>query len=81
MLLNPSSGAWRTVRPNKPKHQSLEQRRVYCRGRARRMGPSCSKDQNFSMIFREAFLKVTHLGMRVAGCMTFFSLVGGEVAG
>ena len=52
-LSNPSSCARHTVRPNKPRHWSLEQRKVYRKDIARRMGGSCSKDLNSLMGFRE----------------------------
>jgi len=42
------------------------------------MGGLCSKDLFSSIAFREWFLKAT-FWVRAAGCMTFFSLVGGEV--
>ena len=44
------------------------------------MGGSCSKESNSLMAFREGFLKAT-FGVRVAGCMTFFQVVCGEVIG
>ena len=80
MLLNPSLWKWCTVRPNKPKHWSLEQRKVYCKGQARRTAGSCSKDPNSSMVFREQFLKAT-FEVTAARCMTFFWLVTGVVRG
>ena len=80
VLANLSLCACRTGRPNKPKHPSLEQRKVYCEGQARRTSSSYSEDPNFSMAFRDEFLKAT-FGVKVAGCMTFFWLVGGEVTG
>ena len=48
-------------------------------GQARRTGGSYLKDLNSLMGFREEFLKAT-FGVRAAGCMTFFWLVGSEVA-
>ena len=53
---------------------------IYCRHQARRTGSSCSKDPNSLMAFREGFLKAT-FGVRAAGCMTVFWLVGSEVTG
>ena len=38
------------------------------------------KRPELPMAFREAFLKAT-FGVSAAGCMTFFRLVSGEVAG
>ena len=54
------------VKSNKPKRLSLEQRKFYCKGQARRMGGSCSKDPYSLMVFREEF------EVRTAECMTFF---------
>ena len=78
--LNPKSCAWRTVRPNKLKGQSLQQRKGGCKDQTRSMGGLCSKDPNFLMVFREECLKAK-FGVRAAGCRTFFWLVGGEVTG
>ena len=44
------------------------------------MSSLCSKDLNSLMVFSEEFLKAK-FGVRAAGCMTFFLLVGGEVIG
>ena len=44
------------VKPNKQKHQSLEQRMVSCKGKARSMSGSCAKGTNSFMVFREEFL-------------------------
>lgn len=49
-------------------------------GHVRRPGRSYAKDPNSPVAFREGVLKVT-CGSKVAGCMTFFGLVGGEVTG
>ena len=49
-------------------------------GQARRMGGSCSKNPNSLMGFGEKFLEAK-LGVRAAGCVAFFWLVGGEVTG
>ena len=48
ILLNASLCAWYTVKPNKPKHQSLEQRKSQT-GRA---GSSCSRDLNSQMVLK-----------------------------
>ena len=69
-----------TVSPNKPKCQSLEQRKMYCKGQARRMGGSCSKDPNSLMAFREEF-SWAKFGVKAVGCVIFFWLVGGEATG
>lgn len=58
-------------------HWSLEQRKAYCKGQARRTGNSCSKNPNSLTVLREEFLQVK-FGGRVAGCITLFCLVGGE---
>lgn len=42
---------------------------------------SCSKDPNFSVVFREAYLKVKPGERAAAGYVTFFSFVGGKVTG
>ena len=55
LLSNTTSGVQHTVRPNKPKCQSLEQRMVYCKGQAKRAGGLCSKDLNSPMDLREEF--------------------------
>ena len=80
MLSSPSLCASCTVRANKPNHESLTQRKVYCKGQARNTGGSCSKDPHSPMVFREEFSKIK-FGVRAAGCVTFFWLVGGEVIG
>ena len=43
------------VRPNKPERQSLEQRKVYCKGPARETDGSCSKDPNSPKVLGESF--------------------------
>ena len=60
-----------TVRPNKPKRQSLEQRTVHCKGQAKRVSGSCSKKHELPDDFLVSF--------RAPRCVTFFWLVGGEV--
>ena len=49
-------------------------------GQAKRMGNLCSKTPNSPMVFGEKFLK-SRFGVKAAGCVTFFWLVGGEVTG
>ena len=44
-----------TVRPNKPKHQSLDQNKVYHEDQERTSG-SCSKPLNFPMVWGEVFI-------------------------
>ena len=44
-------------------------------------GGSCSNDPNFSMVFREVYLKVKFGERAAAGYLTFFSFVGGKVTG
>lgn len=56
LLPNPGLYAWYMVRPNKPKYWSLEQRKLYCKGWARRTGCWCSKSLNAPKVFREEFL-------------------------
>ena len=62
-----------------PKSQRLEQKGLL-RGQAKRTGGWCSKNPNSLMAFREDFLKAK-FGVRAAGRVTFFWLVGGEVTG
>ena len=66
------------VRLNKLKHLSLEQRNIYCEDEARRTDKLCSKDLSFPMVFREEFLKAK-FGVRAAGYMTSFQMVGNKV--
>ena len=44
-------------------------------------GGSCSNDPNFSMVFRETYLKVKFGERAAAGYVTFFSFFGGKVTG
>ena len=53
LSLNPDLYAWCTVRPNRLKCQSLQQRMVYCKAQAGKIGGSCSKGSNFPAGFRE----------------------------
>ena len=55
---NPSTCAGCIERPNKLKRQSLEQRKIYCKGQTRRMGSLCSKDPK-QHGFQGRILKVT----------------------
>ena len=55
LLLNSSSCAWCTVRSKKLKHHSLEQRKIYCKGHARRMGGLYSENLSSPMILGEEF--------------------------
>lgn len=43
-------------------------------------GGLCSKDPHFLVVFSKKVLKAK-FGVRAEGCVTFFSLVGGEVSG
>ena len=70
--------AWHTVRPNKLKHWSLEQREVYCMTKQGQHVAHAWKNPNSLMVFREVFLQAK-LRVRAAGCVTSFLLVGGEV--
>ena len=57
----------RTVRPNKPKCQSLEQRKIYCRAKQGEQAVHAQKDQmNSPVAFMEEFLK-TAFGLRAQG--------------
>ena len=53
MLSNKSSCAGHTVRPNKLKRQSLEQRNVYCRAK---QGDQAARAQKPQTLSREKFL-------------------------
>ena len=57
--------------------QSLEQRKVYCRAK---QGECVACAQTTPWWFSGKFLKAKYW-MRVAGCVTFFRLVGGEFTG
>ena len=52
MLLSASLCAWGTVRPNKPKHLSLEPRKVYCK----ETGGSCPQNCELLKDFGKALL-------------------------
>ena len=56
MLLNASSCARRTVRPNKPKRRSLEQRKVYCRA-CQETGVLCSENPKLPEGFPQSIFK------------------------
>ena len=71
---------WLMYSETKLQQRSSEQRKVYCKGQAKKIDGSCSKDLNSPMVFCKAFLKAT-FGVTAAGCMTFFWLVSGEVRG
>ena len=43
-------------------------------------GGLCSKDPHFLVVLSKKFLKAK-FGVRALGCVTFLSLVGGEVSG
>lgn len=54
--------------------------RKVLQGHTRRISGSCSRDTKSWMVFRDEFLWAK-FWVRDAGCVTFFRLVGGEVAG
>ena len=58
------------MRPNKPKCWTLEQRNIDYRAKQGSINLG-SKDPNSPMAFREGILKA-NLGVRAAGCITFF---------
>ena len=55
--LNSSPHAWFPVRPNKPKQQSLEQRKVYCRASAKENGQLMLKRPKLSDGFQGRIFK------------------------
>ena len=65
VLTTPSLCSWCTVRPNKLKLQSLEQRKVYCRAKQgeRRLVPRHSLTPNSLKSFSKAFLKLIFIGI------------------
>ena len=65
---NPSSCARHIVRPHKPKHRSVEQKR-FIAGPSKGKGGLGSKDPNSQMVFRKKFLKAT-FGVTAAGLNT-----------
>lgn len=73
----PSSYAWHTVRPNKPKEKE-----VYWMRRCQLRGRETSVCLRSILLAGQGtvFLKAA-VGMRVAGAMPFFSLVSGNVTG
>ena len=77
--LNWSSCVPLSVRPNKSKCWTSEQRKVNCRAKQRSTNLG-SNDPNSLTAFREGILKAK-FGVRPAGCITFFWLVGGKVTG
>lgn len=60
LALNPRTQ--RTVRPNRPKHQSLVQRKAYRKDQARDTGGLCSEDPNSPIVYAEEFLKTNSGG-------------------
>ena len=78
-VTEPSSCCWCPVRPNKLKHRSLEQRKVYCRAM---QGEQVACAQNPWLL--DGFGGEAVIGKIWGGaarCVAFFSLVGGEVTG
>ena len=72
---NPGSYVWGTVRPNKHKHQGLEQTKVYFRVSSKKNRWFILKRPKLKDGFQE-FLKAI-FGMRATGYVTFFWLIGG----
>ena len=79
LLLNTSLCARRTVRPNKLKCGSLEQRKVYSQVKQGKR-VACAKKPELPDGFQWEVLK-GKFRVRLAGCVTFFWLPGGEVTG
>ena len=79
MLLNPSSSSHHTVRPNKLKSWSLEQREVYCQVKRGEQSSSCSKCPNSLMILGKSFYNRIWWGGLLLGDLP--QLVGGELTG
>ena len=73
--------AWHTVRPNKPKHQNLEHRKVYCKvQQIKENGVTHGlKTRTLHDLGERVF--IGKIWGKSAGCVTFLWLVGGEVTG
>ena len=81
LLFSSGPCAWVTVRPDKSKCPSLEQRRVYRGAKKREQDGLCSKDWNSQIISREEFWQKQHLEWGQQGGWLFFWWVGGEATG
>ena len=79
MLLKTNLCAWHTVRPSKPKCQSLEQRKVYCRAKQGEYVAYAQK-LRITQWFSGKSSYRQNLGWGLQG-VTFFWLVAGEVTG
>ena len=73
MLLNTSSYTLGTERPNKPKCQSLEQRKVFLQGWSRRTGGSWSKPQTLRWFLGKSFYGQNLGWGDFLGCSSFVS--------
>ena len=69
--------AWHPVRPNKSRHQSLEQRKVYCKAKQGDQVIHTKKSETLQW-FSEKSLYRQNLGW---GLQRMFWLIGGEVTG
>lgn len=75
-IFRETSCAQCTVRPNKPNHQSLEQRKANSRVEQGGRGSSFLKDPNSFMVFWGRVFNRQNLGRgRAAGCGSLWLLV------
>ena len=76
MLLNTSLHARCTVRPNKLNHQSLEQRKIYCKA-SKETGGSCPQNSELPRGFQQSIFKgqVREGGLRVCDQLVHNSLI------
>ena len=81
LLSNPCSCAWCTVRPNKPKLLSLEQRKVYCWAEQGVWAAHAQKTRTPQWLSGKGFQKQIWGGGRLQGVWPFSDwLVGGNRA-
>ena len=77
---NPGSYVRGTVRPNKHKHQGLEQTKVYFRVSSKKNQMARAQKTQTQGWFSGKFLKAK-FGKRATGYVTFYWLIDGEVRG
>ena len=77
LLLNTSSCAQRTVRPNKLKHRSVEQRKVYCRAeKGEQVASAQKKPKHPNGFWGRSFIgKIWGGGCRVCDFLPFWLVV------